>query len=64
MTPAKIITWHDEQAAFWTFGREGWRAARDGWEPPDCDGVGTGPYGIGSTEQEAIADLLDQEIEA
>lgn len=35
-----------------------WAAYRDGYEP-EC-GL---PYGTGATEDEAIADLLDQEAE-
>lgn len=35
-----------------------WCAYRDGYEPPDCDGVGGGHVGWGRTEEAAIADLL------
>ena len=61
MSDLPIITWHDDTAAFWTFGREGWHAARDGYEPADTDGVGGGLVGTGATRKAAIADLLEQE---
>ena len=40
-----------------------WAAFRDGYEPPDSDGVGGGLVGRGRTEQEAVADLLEREAE-
>lgn len=60
----EIITSYSDLASFWTFGREAWSAVREGWEPPDSDGVGGGLAGIGSTKDEAIADLLEQETDA
>lgn len=63
-TAPRIVTWKDDQAAFWTFGKEGWCAARDGWEPPDSDGVGGSCLGIGATREAAIIDLLAQEEDA
>lgn len=41
-----------------------WCAYRDGYEPPDSDGVGGGLIGWGRTEAAAIADLKEQEDEA
>lgn len=38
-----------------------WCAYRDGYEPPDSEGVGGGNIGWGRTEADAIADLKDQE---
>lgn len=40
-----------------------WQAVRDGYEGPDGDGVGGDPIGWGSTEEAAIADLLEREEE-
>lgn len=40
-----------------------WSAVRDGYEPPDSDGVGGGLVGWGRTEQEAIDDLIALEDE-
>ena len=60
----KIVTSYSDLASFWTFGAEAWSAVRDGYEPPDSDGVGGGNVGIGRTKDEAIADLLEQEGDA
>ena len=43
----------DEQAAFWTFGREAWQATFGGYDL-GCT------VGTGSTPLAAIVDLLDQ----
>ena len=38
-----------------------WFAHRESYEPPDSDGVGGWPVGWGLTEEDAIADLKEQE---
>jgi hypothetical protein len=43
----------DEQAAFWTFGREAWHATFGGYDE-GCT------VGTGKTPLAAIVDLLDQ----
>jgi len=49
----EIEVTHDEQAAFWTFGREAWHATFGGYDL-DCT------VGTGKTPLDAIVDLLDQ----
>lgn len=41
-----------------------WCACREGYEPPDSEGVGGGLAGWGRTEADAIADLKKREEEA
>lgn len=58
-TAAKIITSYDPPPI--PRRDHDWSAHRDGYEPPDSDGVGGGHVGWGRTEAAAIADLLELE---